>query len=261
MADGKAAPNGAKGRPEISNYEAGLRHSVHPTTSTGSQHERAAGVPPFIRSAMKTPRKGDTSLFDEIAETTLPVEFRGEQVLFQAHAFEDDSSSFQAMALVHKTDAATKATLPLVRVHSGCVTGDVFHSLRCDCYAQLQLAIERIIATEFGIILYMPHHEGRGIGLVKKLQAYAAQDQGMDTVDANIAVGAPIDARDYRLPANILHYLGYPDIRLMTNNPIKVSKMTEHGVNVAEQVRSITPPSEHNERYLKTKRDRMDHTL
>ncbi|MEM1307644.1 MAG: GTP cyclohydrolase II [Pseudomonadota bacterium] len=253
MANAKQAPNGAKGDPRVSTFQEGLRHAVRP---------RAANqVPTFFMGGKKTPKKGDASAFEDIAETTLPVEFNGQQVEFKAYGFEDDSSSFQAMALVHRTEAAAADALPLVRVHSGCVTGDVFHSLRCDCYAQLQLAIEQVVASDFGIILYMPHHEGRGIGLVKKLRAYAAQDEGLDTVDANVAVGAPIDSRDYRLPANMLHYLGYSDIRLMTNNPIKVSKMTEHGITVSEQVRSITPPSKHNEKYLNTKRDRMDHTL
>ncbi|MEM9027869.1 MAG: GTP cyclohydrolase II [Pseudomonadota bacterium] len=200
-------------------------------------------------------------MFDEIAQTVLPVEFRGTEVMFEAHAFEDDSSSYQAMALVHRGENAASEVAPLVRVHSGCVTGDVFHSLRCDCYAQLQLAIERVLTSELGIIIYLPHHEGRGIGLVKKLQAYAEQDRGLDTVDANVAVGAPIDARDYKLPAKILKYLGFERIRLMTNNPVKVSKLTEHGIEVVDQARSITTPSQHNQKYLDTKRARMDHKL
>lgn len=218
---------------------------------------------PFVVTGQpKRASAGDASVFEEIAKTTLPVEFRGREVRFEAHGFEDDSSSYQAMALVHRAEGVDPETaVPLVRVHSGCVTGDVFHSLRCDCYAQLQLAIERVLETDLGIIIYLPHHEGRGIGLVKKLQAYAAQESGLDTVDANLAVGAPVELRDYRLPANILHYLGHSDIRLMTNNPAKVSKLTEHGIRVVEQVRSITQPSEHNETYLKTKRDRMDHKL
>jgi len=218
-------------------------------------------TPILFGDARPEPAKGDTALFEDIAKTTLPVEFRGRQIDFEAHAFEDHSSSYQAMALIHRGDGVKADAVPLVRVHSGCVTGDVFHSLRCDCYAQLQLAIEQVIKAQLGIIVYLPHHEGRGIGLVKKLQAYAEQDHGLDTVDANIAVGAPVDSRDYRLPANILHYLGHAKIRLMTNNPAEVSKLMEHGVEVIEQVRSITPASEHNERYLRTKRDRMDHNL
>jgi GTP cyclohydrolase II len=218
-------------------------------------------LPFFVEALSNERRKGNAALFEDMAYTTLPVDFRGQQVTFEAHAFEDDSSSYQAMALVHRTPDCSADAIPVVRVHSGCVTGDIFHSLRCDCYAQLQLAIDRVLQDEFGMIIYLPHHEGRGIGLVKKLRAYAEQDAGLDTVDANLAVGAPVEARDYRLPANILHYLGYPAIRLITNNPSKVSKLTEHGIEVVEQVRSITKPSEHNERYLKTKRDRMDHKL
>ncbi|MEL6871425.1 MAG: GTP cyclohydrolase II [Pseudomonadota bacterium] len=247
----------------------------NPTASTGpkrtipGEHDdaaktRAAGLrraPVLVHNADRVAREPKSDLFDDIAKTTLPVDFRGEQILFEAHAFEDDSSSYQAMALVHRAPDVSDDVAPLVRVHSGCVTGDIFHSLRCDCYAQLQLAIEKVIESDLGIIVYLPHHEGRGIGLVKKLQAYAEQDRGLDTVDANIAVGAPIDSRDYRLPANMLRYLGHEKIRLMTNNPAKVSRLTEHGIEVVEQVRSITPPSQHNARYLDTKRDRMDHKL
>lgn len=229
--------------------------------SNGQSRAREALLPMMVRDLSQAGKKGNTTLFDDMAETRLPVEFRGRHYTFEAHAFEDDSTSYQAMALVHRTDKAGADAVPLVRVHSGCVTGDIFHSLRCDCYAQLQLAIERILQEPLGIIVYLPHHEGRGIGLVKKLRAYAEQDAGLDTVDANIAVGAPVEARDYRLPANMLHYLGYSTIRLMSNNPTKISKLKEHGIEVVERVGSITAPSEHNERYLKTKRDRMDHEL
>ncbi len=243
--------------------------NVDPTRNLNGEHDeaaqtRAAGLrraPVLVHDADQVTHGPESHLFDDIAKTTLPVEFRGQQITFEAHAFEDDSSSYQAMALVHRAPGVSNEIAPLVRVHSGCVTGDIFHSLRCDCYAQLQLAIEKTVQSDFGIIIYLPHHEGRGIGLVKKLQAYAEQDRGLDTVDANIAVGAPIDSRDYRLPANILRYLGHEKIRLMTNNPAKVSKLTEHGIEVVEQVRSITPPSPHNARYLDTKRDRMDHKL
>ena len=149
-----------------------------------------------------------------------------------------------------------------MRVHSGCVTGDIFHSLRCDCYPQLQAAhgpdphqpARRPRST-------CPIQEGRGIGLVNKIRAYALQDQGYDTVDANVAIGAPIEARDYDLAAHILFDLGYPEIKLLTNNPAKVEALREEGVDVIEQLPLIVKPSPHNKRYLATKKERMAHKL
>src|SRR5690606_1178642 len=126
-------------------------------------------------------------------------------IMFEAHAYEDDSASYQALALVHrKPGVSTPLEIPLVRLHSGCGPGDIFHSLRCECYPQLQTAIGRIVEAETGVMIYLPHHEGRGIGLVAKIKAYAAQDRGLDTVDANLSIGAPVDARDYLLAAKIL---------------------------------------------------------
>jgi GTP cyclohydrolase II len=224
----------------------------------------SAGFPRLktLRStAAKDPK---TEMFIEMASTRLPIEFKGREIELEAHAFEDDTISYQAMAVVHRGHGKvdhTSTAIPLVRVHSGCVTGDIFHSLRCDCYAQLQLSLEQIINSDLGIVVYLPHHEGRGIGLVKKIKAYAAQDRGLDTVDANLAIGAPIDARDYELPAKILKHLGYESIRLMSNNPAKLSALTQHGIKIVEQVKTMTDPSQHNERYLATKRDRMDHML
>ena len=200
-------------------------------------------------------------MFLETAHTTMPIEFRGREVMMEAHAYEDDSASYQAMAVVHRVKNGSAPDVPLVRLHSGCVTGDIFHSLRCDCYQQLQKALERIIDSHFGIIIYLPYHEGRGIGLVKKLQAYAAQDQGLDTVDANLSVGAPVDSRDYELAAKILKDLKIDTVRLMTNNPLKVEALRGHGIAVAEQVPHIVEPSRHNARYLATKRERMAHKL
>ncbi len=203
----------------------------------------------------------NTEMFRDIARTTLPIEFQGEEIELEAHAYEDDTVSYQAMALVHRGDDVAESSIPLVRVHSGCVTGDIFHSLRCDCYAQLQLSLKMITEESLGIIVYLPHHEGRGIGLVNKIKAYAEQDRGLDTVDANLSIGAPVDARDYELPAKILKDLGFGKIRLLTNNPLKVEALGRHGVEVVEQCRTVTAPSEHNKRYLDTKRDRMAHKL
>lgn len=202
----------------------------------------------------------DPSTFRDVARTILPIEFQGREVSFEAHAYEDDSASFQAIALVRSIQNG-KDELPIVRVHSGCVTGDIFHSLRCDCYQQLQKSLEHLVASHKGAIIYLPHHEGRGIGLVNKIKAYAEQDRGLDTVDANLSIGAPVDARDYELAAKILKDLGFDKIRLMTNNPLKVQALGEFGVTVAERVEIVTEPSQYNERYLATKRQRMAHKL
>ena len=222
------------------------------------------GIPRFIAGNTTKPEATKTDMFLDIARTTLPIEFRGREVKLEAHAYEDDTASYQAMALVHRNPNAPvngADVAPVVRVHSGCVTGDIFHSLRCDCYAQLQLSLEQVIASDLGLIIYLPHHEGRGIGLVNKIKAYAEQDRGLDTVDANLSIGAPIDSRDYELPAKILKDLGFEKIRLMTNNPLKIDAMKRHGIEVIEQVGTVTEPSEHNERYLATKKERMAHKL
>lgn len=199
-------------------------------------------------------------MFLDTAHTILPIEFQGREVMLEAHAYEDDSVSYQAMALVHRKEGA-KGEAPLVRVHSGCVTGDIFHSLRCDCYQQLQKALEKVTESTHGIIIYLPHHEGRGIGLVNKMKAYAAQDRGLDTVDANLSIGAPVDARDYELAVKILKDLGTTEIRLMTNNPLKVDALRDLGITVVEQVPHVVNPQRFNAKYLATKRERMAHKL
>lgn len=197
---------------------------------------------------------------DWAAQTILPIEFRGREIMLEARAYQGLDPTCQAMALINRAKVETD-DLPLVRVHSGCVTGDIFHSLRCDCYAQLQAAMERITTTPNGVLLYLPYHEGRGIGLVNKIRAYALQDQGYDTVDANVEIGAPIDARDYDLAARILFDLNFPRIRLLTNNPAKVDALRAEGIFVAEQVSVTSKPTRYNQRYLDTKKERMAHKL
>lgn len=197
---------------------------------------------------------------DWAARTILPIEFDGEELQLEAHAYQGKDVSSQALALVNRGTAADDP-IATVRVHSGCVTGDIFHSLRCDCYPQLKASLRHITRTPNGVLIYVPYHEGRGIGLVKKIQAYALQDQGMDTVDANVAVGAPIDARDYELSADILFDLGFPEIRLMTNNPTKVDALSQYGIRIKERVPVVSIPSRHNVRYLNTKKERMAHHL
>jgi GTP cyclohydrolase II len=195
------------------------------------------------------------------AETVLPIEFRGEEYQLEARAYQGNEAAHQAMALINRGHGADADATPLVRVHSGCVTGDIFHSLKCDCYPQLQAAMEQIVKTPNGVLIYLPYHEGRGIGLVDKIRAYALQDRGIDTVDANIQVGAPIDAREYDLAAHILFDLGFSEIRLMTNNPAKMEALKALGVKVVERVEVVTPINKFNKRYIETKRARMAHKL
>jgi GTP cyclohydrolase II/3,4-dihydroxy 2-butanone 4-phosphate synthase/GTP cyclohydrolase II len=197
---------------------------------------------------------------DWSAQTILPIEFEGRELQLDARAYQGIDPNCQALALINQpTDDATE--LPVVRVHSGCVTGDIFHSLRCDCYAQLQAAMKHITRVPNGVLLYLPYHEGSGIGLVNKIKAYALQDQGLDTVDANVEIGAPIDARDYDLAAQILFDLGFPRIKLLTNNPAKVDALRAAGIIVAERLPVISSPTAYNERYLSTKKERMAHQL
>ena len=148
-----------------------------------------------------------------------------------------------------------------VRIHSECLTGDVFHSLRCDCGPQLDAAIASVCEEGRGVVLYMRGHEGRGIGLVQRLRAYQLQDEGRDTVDANLDLGLPADARDFSLAAQILRDLGVDRVRLMTNNPAKADALRAGGVEVVERVPTPTAVTPENLRYLRTKRDRMGHLL
>ena len=149
----------------------------------------------------------------------------------------------------------------LTRVHSECLTGDVFGSRRCDCGAQLSEALDRITEEGRGVVIYLRGHEGRGIGLVEKLRAYALQDAGRDTVDANLDLGLPADARHYGTATQILRDLGVSTVRLLTNNPDKSASLEDYGINVAEQVPLPVRPNDHNLAYLRTKRDRMGHDL
>ncbi|MCC7254134.1 GTP cyclohydrolase II [Hyphomicrobium sp.] len=198
---------------------------------------------------------------DRSARTLLPIELDGIEVVLEARAYQGKDEHTQAMALINRGKGPEAGEVPLVRVHSGCVTGDIFHSLRCDCRAQLDAALRRITATPNGILIYLPYHEGRGIGLFKKIKAYALQDQGRDTVDANIEIGEPIDAREYELAAEILQDLGFVRIHLMTNNPAKIEALEDAGIEIIDRVPVVIRPGAHNEHYLETKRRRMSHKL
>jgi 3,4-dihydroxy 2-butanone 4-phosphate synthase/GTP cyclohydrolase II len=149
----------------------------------------------------------------------------------------------------------------LVRVHSECLTGDVFGSYRCDCGPQLHAALRRVAREGRGVVLYVKGHEGRGIGLLHKLRAYALQDNGRDTVDANLELGLPADARDYGTGAQILADLGIRSMRLLTNNPAKRAGLEGYGLTISERVPLEIEANDHNRAYLRTKVDRMGHTL
>ena len=152
------------------------------------------------------------------------------------------------------------STIPLVRIHSECLTGDAFGSLKCDCGPQLKHAMEAIQSEGSGAIVYL-RQEGRGIGLDAKIKAYALQDQGLDTLDANLALGHPADGRDYSIAAKILLENGIDEVRLMTNNPHKISGLESHGVKVVERIPHITGVGEENKHYLETKGRRMGHLI
>lgn len=152
------------------------------------------------------------------------------------------------------------STAPVVRIHSQCLTGDVFGSLRCDCRLQLELALRKISAEGAGILLY-EQQEGRGIGLMAKLKAYELQDHGLDTVEANVKLGFAPDCREYELPAEVLKVLNVSQVRLMTNNPEKVAALESAGIAVVERVSAEVEPQETFERYLKTKVEKMGHIL
>ncbi|HEV7197135.1 MAG TPA: 3,4-dihydroxy-2-butanone-4-phosphate synthase [Pedococcus sp.] len=191
---------------------------------------------------------------ERLAQTTLPTRAG----TFAAVGFRDRLTGDEHIALLSPAGAASRN--PLVRLHSECLTGDAFGSLRCDCGPQLERSLERI-AAEGGVLVYLRGHEGRGVGLVSKLQAYALQDQGFDTVDAQLELDLPVDGREYAAGAAILVELGLGPVRLLTNNPAKVEAMRRLGVEVAAVERLSTAPTAANRAYLRTKRDRMGHDL
>jgi len=147
---------------------------------------------------------------------------------------------------------------PLVRIHSQCLTGDVFHSLRCDCRSQLEMALDLIVADGRGLLIY-EHQEGRGIGLLNKLRAYELQDQGLDTVEANEELGFAADLRDYALPAEIIRYFNLKRVRLLSNNPAKVAALEKAGIALVERTPLVVPALDTTFEYLKTKREKMGH--
>ncbi|MFH1285396.1 MAG: GTP cyclohydrolase II [Candidatus Micrarchaeota archaeon] len=188
-----------------------------------------------------------------IAEASLPTKFGK----FKVYAFADEAGSGH-LAVV-KGELKGKLAVP-VRVHSECLTGDVFGSLRCDCRGQLEKALEHIGKSECGALVYL-RQEGRGIGLLNKIRAYTLQENGYDTVDANIALGFKEDMRGYRTAAEILKILGVKSVVLLTNNPHKLEELALYGIEIAGRMPITTKPTAYNKRYLSTKKKRMGHML
>ena len=200
-------------------------------------------------------RRQHEKLVRRVAEASLPTE-HGQ---FQAYVFESVLDGEQHLALVYGDLDNTRDVL--VRVHSECLTGDVMGSMRCDCGPQLHTALAKIAAEGAGVVVYLRGHEGRGIGLGHKIRAYALQEEGSDTVDANIELGLPVDSREYGIGAQILVDLGVTSMRLMTNNPSKYGGLEGFGLNIVERVAIESLPTEFNIDYLRTKRERMGHLL
>ncbi len=192
----------------------------------------------------------------KVAEADFPTQFG----LFRILGFEGVFADRVEEAVVLRMGSLADGPPPLVRVHSECLTGDVFHSLRCDCRAQLEIALTSIAREGRGLLIY-EHQEGRGIGLLNKLRAYELQDQGADTVEANEQLGFDSDLRSYALPGAILRYFGLQAIRLLSNNPQKVQAVEKAGVAVVERVPCLAGVLDTREAYLRTKKEKMGHLL
>ncbi len=200
-------------------------------------------------------RRQNEKLVRRVAEARIPTNWGD----FTAHVFESVIDGEQHVALV-KGDLQGEENV-LVRVHSECLTGDVFGSLRCDCGVQLDSAMQLISDAGVGVVVYLRGHEGRGIGIGHKIRAYGLQDEGHDTVDANVALGLPVDSREYGIGAQILNDLGVTTMRIITNNPAKYGGLEGFGLDIVERVPSLTLPNPENIGYLRTKRERMGHLL
>jgi GTP cyclohydrolase II len=191
---------------------------------------------------------------ERLADTTLPTVYGD----FRAIGYHDPNVAYEQIALVY--GEITEHDV-LTRVHSECLTGDAFGSSRCECGEQFAAAMRAIVAEGAGVLVYLQGHEGRGIGLLAKLKAMRLQEEGLDTVEANVALGLPVDARDYHVAADILHDLGIRSVRLLSNNPKKLDSLRRYGIDIAERVPLLIEPNEDNLPYLQTKRERLDHIL
>jgi len=196
---------------------------------------------------------------EKVAEADFPTEFGAFRIYGFRGGYRGPADGRMEEAVALKMGDLAGAP-PLVRIHSQCLTGDVFHSLRCDCRAQLEIALESIATEGRGLLIY-EHQEGRGIGLLNKLRAYELQDKGADTVEANEQLGFESDLRSYALPGAILRYFGLREIRLLSNNPEKVDAVENAGVRVVERVPCLAHVIDSREAYLRTKKEKMGHLL
>jgi len=196
-------------------------------------------------------------MLTKVAEANFPSRFGHFRIFGFEGAYGD---GLKECVVLRMGDLAAGEEPPLVRIHSQCLTGDVFHSLRCDCRSQLELSLNLIAEEGRGLLIY-EHQEGRGIGLLNKLRAYELQDGGADTVEANELLGFEADLRDYEMPAEILRYFGVRSVRLLSNNPDKIAALERAGIQVAERIPCIVAPHESAEGYLRTKKQKLGHLL
>ena len=196
-------------------------------------------------------------MVNKIAEANFPSRFGCFRIFGFEGVYGDD---IQECVVLRMGDISSSAEPPLVRIHSECLTGDVFHSLRCDCRSQLELSLNLIAEENRGLLIY-EHQEGRGIGLLNKLRAYELQDGGADTVEANERLGFEADLRHYEMPAEILLYFKVKSVRLLSNNPDKIAALENAGIRVAERIPCIVAPHESTAGYLRTKKQKMGHLL
>lgn len=223
-------------------------------TSFASEH----GIPMITIAQLIEHRQQTETIVPFGGPASLPTDYG----LFEARSYLSTRDGIEHLVLTYgNTAPASNLGGVIVRVHSECLTGDLFHSRRCDCGTQLDAALEAIVTEGSGVLIYLRGHEGRGIGLGRKLSAYALQEDGCDTVDANLNLGLPVDSRDYSVAAAVLHDLQIDKIRLITNNPDKVVAIETRGIKVAERIQLPTTVNPDNKSYLLTKRDRMGHLL
>ena len=237
---------------EIMNEDGSMARRSDLETFVKRNRLRWCSINDLVRYRQKT-----ECLIEKTGTVKLPTRFA--EFDFDLHCYVSKIDRREHIALVFGSVAEEEDVL--VRVHSECLTGDVFHSARCDCGDQLEVALEKISQEGKGILVYL-RQEGRGIGLIKKIQAYRLQQEhGLDTVDANVKLGFPPDLREYSIAVQILNDLSVKSIRLLTNNPRKLSEMSELNLKITSRVPIITPPLAHNEHYLKTKKDKLGHLL